>query len=48
MKDRITCRILKIIQLNQYTKENQIHKYRKQNYCYQIGKGGKEKLGVWH
>jgi len=32
--------IRKIIQMNLYTKQKQIHKHRKQTYSYQIGKGG--------
>ena len=34
--------------MNQYTKQKQTHRSRKQTYGYQRGKGGgKDKLGFW-
>ena len=34
--------------MNLYTKRKQTHRYRKQTYDYQRGKGeGRDKLGVW-
>ena len=38
---------IKIIHMNLYTKQKQIHRDRKQAYSYQRGKKGREKLGVW-
>ena len=35
----LICRILKIIQMNLYTKQKQTHRHRKQTYGYQRGKG---------
>ena len=38
-----------IIHMNLFTKQKQIHRYRKQTYGYQRGKGGGgDKLGVWN
>ena len=34
----LICRILKIIQMNLYTKQKQTHRHRKQTYGYQRGK----------
>ena len=37
----------KMIQMNLFTKQKQTHRYRKQTYGYQRGKGlGRDKLGV--
>ena len=36
--------ILKIIQTNLYTKQKQTHRHRKQTYCDQKGKRGREKV----
>ena len=34
--------------MNLYTKQEQIHRHRKQIYDYQTGEGeGRDKLGVW-
>ena len=33
--------IYKIIQMNLFTKQKQTHRYRKQTYGYQRGKGGR-------
>ena len=38
--------ILKITQMNLYTKQKQTHRHKKQIYGYQRGEGGK--LGVWN
>ena len=35
-----------MIQMNLFIKQNQTHRYRKQIYGYQSGKG-EDKLGVW-
>ena len=32
--------LIKMIQMNLYTKQKQTHRYRKQTYGYQRGKGG--------
>ena len=38
----------KIIQMNLFTTQKEIHRHRKQTYCYQRGKvAGRDKLGVW-
>ena len=38
----------KMIQMNLFIKQQQAHRYRKQIYGYQRGKGrGRDKLGVW-
>ena len=38
----------KMIQMNLFIKQQQAHRYRKQIYGYQRGKGrGSDKLGVW-
>ena len=40
----------KMIQMNLFTKQKQIHRHRKQTYVYQKGKGtgvGRDKLGIW-
>ena len=38
----------KIIQINLFTKQKQIHRHRKQTYSYQREKGkGMDKLGIW-
>ena len=39
----LTCGILKIIPMNLYTQQKQIHRHRKQTYGYQSRKGGKER-----
>ena len=38
----------KIIQMNLFTKQKQIHRHRKQTDGYQRRKGGKDKLGAWN
>ena len=37
----------KMIQMNLYTKQKWTHRHRKQTYCYQRGKGRRDKLGIW-
>ena len=36
----------KIIQMNLFTKQKQTHRYKKQTYDYQRGKGKRDKLGI--
>ena len=38
-----TCGIKNMIHMNLYTKQKQTHRYRKQAYGYQRGKGGRER-----
>ena len=33
--------------MNLHAKQKQTHRHRKQIYCYQRGKEGRDKLGVW-
>ena len=43
----ISCVESKImIQMDLFTKQKQTHRYRKQTYGYQRGKGGSDKFGV--
>ena len=41
--------ILKLIQMNLFTKQKQTHRHRNQTYGYQggEGEGGRDKLGIW-
>ena len=40
-------KLKKKVQMNLFTKQKQIHRYRKQTYGYQRRKGMRNKLGVW-
>ena len=37
----------KMVQVNLFTKQKLSHRYRKQTYGYQGGKGGRDNLGYW-
>ena len=37
----------KMVQMNLFTKQKYSHRYRKQTYSHQVGKGRRDKLGDW-
>ena len=39
--------LIKMVQMNLFTKQKQSHRCRKQTYGYQWGKGGRDNLGDW-
>ena len=41
------CEIIKILQMDLFTKQKQTHRHRKQIYGYQRGKVVRYKLGTW-
>ena len=41
------CEIIKILQMDLFTKQKQTHRHRKQIYGYQRGKVVRYKLGKW-